>query len=33
MASDVEEIRNHLVDDNMVVKKGTTGITVKVFPQ
>lgn len=33
MASDVEKIKNHLVDDNMVVTKGTTGITVKVFPQ
>jgi len=33
MASDVEEIKNHLVDDNMIVKKGTTGISVKVFPQ
>jgi len=33
MASDMEEIKNHLVDDNMVVKKGTTGISVKIFPQ
>lgn len=33
MTSDMEEIKNHLVDDNMVVKKGTEGITVKVFPQ
>lgn len=33
LASDMEEIRNHLVDDNMVVRKGTQGITVKVFPQ
>ena len=33
MASDMEEIKNHLVDDNMVVKKGTHRITVKVFPQ
>lgn len=33
MASDMEEIKNHLVDDNMVVKKGTNRITVKVFPQ
>lgn len=29
----IEEIKNHLVDDNMVVKKGTDGITVKLFPQ
>lgn len=33
MAGDMEEIKNHLVDDNMVVKKGTSGITVKVFLQ
>lgn len=33
MASDMEEIKNHLVDDNMVVKKGTSGISVKVFLQ
>ena len=33
MASDLEEIKNHLVNDNMVVKKGTFAITVKVFPQ
>lgn len=30
---DIEDIKNHLVDDNMVVKKGTDGITVKLFPQ
>ncbi len=29
----IEDIKNHLVDDNMVVKKGTDGITVKLFPQ
>ena len=29
----MEDIKNHLVDDNMVVKKGTNRITVKVFPQ
>lgn len=29
----LQEIKNHLVDDNMVVKKGTNRITVKVFPQ
>lgn len=29
----IEEIKNHLVDDNMIVKKGTAGITVKLFPQ
>lgn len=33
MASDMEEIKNHLVDDNMVVKKGASGISVKVFPR
>lgn len=33
MASDMEEIKNHLVDDNMVVKKGKEGISVKIFPQ
>lgn len=31
--SDMEEIKNHLLDDNMIVKKGSTGISVKVFPQ
>ena len=31
-ASNIEEIKNHLVDDNIVVKKGTTGITVKMLP-
>ena len=30
---DGEEIKIHLVDDNMVVKKGTSGISVKIFPQ
>ena len=29
----IEDIKNHLVDDTMVVKKGTNGITVKLFPQ
>ena len=29
----IEDIKNHLVDDNMVVKKGTNGFTVKLFPQ
>ena len=29
----IEDIKNHLVDDNMVVKKGTEEITVKLFPQ
>ena len=29
----IEDIKNHLVDDNMVVKKGTDRITVKLFPQ
>ena len=27
----IEDIKNHLVDDNMVVKKGTDGITVKLY--
>ena len=31
--NNIEDIKNHLVDDNMVVKKGTNRITVKVFPQ
>lgn len=29
----IEEIKNHLVDDNMVVKKGTDGITVKLYSE
>ena len=29
----IEDIKNHLVDDNMVGKKETDGITVKLFPQ
>ena len=29
----IEEIKNHLVDDNMVVKKGTEGITVKLYSE
>lgn len=33
MASDIEDIKNHLVDDNMIVKKGTDRLSVKVFPQ
>lgn len=33
MASDIEKIKNHLIDDNMVVKKGTEGLVVKMFPQ
>lgn len=28
-----EQIKQHLVDTNIVVKKGTSGIAVKVFPQ
>ena len=28
-----DDYKNHLVDDNMVVKKGTDRITVKLFPQ
>lgn len=31
--SDMEEVKNHLLDDNMIVKKRSTGIFVKVFPQ
>lgn len=33
MEKDMEKLKNHLVDDSMVVKKGTQGITVKMFPQ
>ncbi|KLU69150.1 MAG: hypothetical protein RHS_5032 [Robinsoniella sp. RHS] len=33
MEKDMEKIKNHLVDDSMVVKKGTKGIMVKMFPQ
>jgi hypothetical protein len=33
LASDMEEIKNHLLDDNMIVKKGTAGISIKMFPQ
>lgn len=29
----IEDIKDYLVDDNMVVKKGTDRITVKLFPQ
>ncbi len=29
----IEDIKNHLVDDKMVVKKGTEGITAKLFSQ
>jgi len=29
----IEEIKNHLVDDNMVVKKGADGITVKLYSE
>ena len=28
-----EQIKQHLVDTNKVVKKGTSGIAVKVYPQ
>ncbi|WP_455391340.1 helix-turn-helix domain-containing protein [Frisingicoccus sp.] len=28
-----EQIKQHLVDTNRVVKKGTSGITVKVYPE
>ena len=30
--NNMEEIRNHLLDDSMIVKKGTTGISVKLYP-
>lgn len=33
MESDIEEIKNHLIDDSMIVRKGTKGIAVKIFPQ
>lgn len=33
LESDMEEIKNRLLDDNMIVKKGSNGISVKVFPQ
>lgn len=32
MASDMEDIKNHLVDDNMVVKKGVNRLSVKNLP-
>jgi hypothetical protein len=28
----IEEIKQHLIDDSMVVKKGTDSLTVKVYP-
>ena len=28
----IEEIKQHLLDDSMVVKKGTDRLTVKIFP-
>ena len=28
----IEEIKQHLLDDNMVVKKGTNRLTVKNYP-
>ena len=28
----IEEIKQHLLDDNMVVSKGTDRLTVKIFP-
>lgn len=33
MVTDMEEIKNHLVYDSMVVQKETQGITVKGNPQ
>ena len=32
VADSIEEIKQHLLDDNMVVKKGTDPLTVKIFP-
>ena len=29
----IEEIKQHLLDDNMVVKKGTDRLTVKNYPK
>ena len=28
----IEEIKQHMLDDNMVVSKGTDKLTVKIFP-
>ena len=28
----IEEIKQHLLDDNMFVSKGTDRLTVKIFP-
>ena len=28
-----EQIKQHLVDTNRIVKKGTSGITIKVYPE
>ena len=28
----IEEIKQHLLDDNMVVSNGTDRLTVKIFP-
>ena len=28
----IEEIKQHLLDDSMVVKKGTDRLTVKIYP-
>lgn len=28
----IEEIKQHLLDDNMAVKKGADRLTVKIFP-
>ena len=28
----IEEIKQHLLDDSMVVKKGSDRLTVKIFP-
>ena len=32
ISADMEEIKSHLLDDSMIVKKGTHGLSVKMFP-
>ena len=32
-SADMEDIKNQLLDDNMIVTKGSNGLSVKVFPQ
>ena len=33
ISADMEDIKNQLLDDNMIVKKGAKGLSVKVFSQ